>query len=130
MCPYGCRLRGLINRDLAQQLEVAQHLSRAQHHAAQRIIGNGNRQPGFLANALVEILHQRAPPVSTMPRSLMSADSSGGVRSSATRIAFMMVEIHSLSDSRISLSSIVMVLGTPSMRLRPLISMVSGFSSG
>src|SRR5882762_6993004 len=32
------------------------------------------------------------PPVSTIPRSLISADSSGGVRSSATRIAFMMVD--------------------------------------
>ena len=42
----------------------------------------------------------------------------------------MMVETHSLKASRISLSSTVMVLGTPSIRLRPLISMVSGLSSG
>src|SRR6202011_3660913 len=35
------------------------------------------------------------PPVSTMPRSLMSAESSGGVRSSATRIAFRIVATHS-----------------------------------
>ena len=65
-----------------------------------------------------------------MPRSLMSAESSGGVRSSATRIAFMMVAMHSDRLSRISESSMVMVLGTPSIRLRPLISMVIGLSSG
>jgi len=34
-----------------------------------------------------------------------------GCASSATRIAFMMVETHSLRASRISLSSTVMVLG-------------------
>src|SRR5260370_1125985 len=32
------------------------------------------------------------PPVSTMPRSLMSAESSGGMRSSTTRMAFMSVD--------------------------------------
>ena len=64
-----------------------------------------------------------------MPRSLMSAESSGGVCSSATRTALTMVETHSLNASRISLSSIVIALGLPSMRLRPLISMVSGLSS-
>src|ERR1019366_2739984 len=79
---------------------------------------------------LSRFFNSAPPPVSTMPRSLMSADNSGGVRSRATRMAFISVETHSLSDSRISLSSIVMVLGTPSIRLRPLISMVSGLSSG
>ncbi len=68
------------------------------------------------------------PPVRTMPRSLMSAESSGGVRSRATRMAFMMTAMHSPSASRISLSSTVMLLGTPSIRLRPLISMVKGLS--
>src|SRR5712692_6097847 len=70
------------------------------------------------------------PPVKTMPRSLISAESSGGVRSSATRIAFRIVATHSPSDSRISLSSMVTVRGTPSIKLRPFTSMVSGFSSG
>src|SRR6266516_1497900 len=37
------------------------------------------------------------PPVSTMPRSLMSAESSGGMRSSPTRMAFMRVDTHSLN---------------------------------
>ena len=43
-----------------------------------------------------------------------------------TRIAFMMVATHSDSASRISLSSTVTVFGTPSIRLRPLISIVIG----
>jgi hypothetical protein len=37
-----------------------------------------------------------------MPRSEMSAESSGGVRSSATRMALMMVAMHSERASRIS----------------------------
>ena len=61
---------------------------------------------------------------------LLSAESSGGVRSRATRMAFMMTAMHSPRASRISLSSTVMVLDTPSMRLRPLISMLSGLSIG
>ena len=48
-----------------------------------------------------------------MPRSMMSAVSSGGVRSSATLIALTMVETHSLNAPRISLSSTVTVFGTP-----------------
>ncbi len=39
-------------------------------------------------------------------------------------MAFMITAMHSPSASRISLSSMVMVLGTPSIRLRPLISIV------
>src|SRR5438270_631577 len=70
------------------------------------------------------------PPVSTMPRSLMSALNSGGVRSSATRIALTMVATHSPSASRISPSPIATVRGTPSIRLRPLISIVRGLSRG
>src|SRR5581483_1165357 len=79
---------------------------------------------------LSKFLSSAPPPVSTIPRSLMSAESSGGVLSSATRTAFMIVDTHSLSASRISLSSTVIVFGTPSIRLRPLISMVRGLSSG
>src|SRR5580658_9991531 len=59
------------------------------------------------------LLNKAPPPVSTMPRSLESADTTCGVRSQATRIAFMMVDTHSLSVSRISPSSTVIVLGTP-----------------
>ena len=50
----------LIDRDLPQQLEVAQHLAGTQHHAAQRIIRNRHRQSRFFADALVQILQQRA----------------------------------------------------------------------
>jgi hypothetical protein len=44
---------------------------------------------------LSRFLISAPPPVSTMPRSEMSAESSGGVRSSATRMALMMVAMHS-----------------------------------
>src|SRR6201995_5301286 len=79
---------------------------------------------------LSRFLISAPPPVSTMPRSLMSAESSGGVRSKATRIALRMTATLSVNASRISESSIVIVLGTPSIRLRPLISICSGLSSG
>ena len=61
-----------------------------------------------------------------MPRSTISAESSGGVRSSATRTASTMTLTVSASASRISSSLMVMVLGTPSIRWRPLISIVDG----
>ena len=60
----------------------------------------------------------------------MSALSSGGVRSRATRTAFTMIEMGSARASRISASVMVRVLGIPSMRSRPLISMVMGSSRG
>src|SRR5215475_11804197 len=50
----------LINRNLPQQLEVVQHLSGAQHHAAQRIVSDRHRQSRFFADALVQVLQQCA----------------------------------------------------------------------
>src|SRR5271170_3093234 len=50
----------LIDANLPQQLEVAQHFPRAEHDGSQRIVRNGHRQAGFFANALIEILQQRA----------------------------------------------------------------------
>jgi hypothetical protein len=65
-----------------------------------------------------------------MPRSTMSAESSGGVRSSA--------DAHRVDDhvdrlgQRLADLLVVMVsvFGTPSIRSRPLISIVIGSSSG
>src|SRR3984957_3279796 len=50
----------LFDRNFTQQFEVAEHFARAQNYAAQRIIGNRNRQPGFFPNTFVEILQQRS----------------------------------------------------------------------
>src|SRR5208337_3671092 len=50
----------LLDRNLTQQLEVREHLARAQHHAAQRVVGDRNRQSRFLADAFVEVLDERA----------------------------------------------------------------------
>src|SRR5882672_11113498 len=52
--------RELFNRNFAQQFEIAEHFPRAQHDAGQGVVGDGDRQPGFLANTFVEILEQRA----------------------------------------------------------------------
>ena len=56
----GSKLDALLNRNLAQQLEVAEHFSSAQHHAAERIISDRDRQAGFFADTLVQILQQGA----------------------------------------------------------------------
>ena len=62
------------------------------------------------------------PPVSIMPRSAMSAPSSGGVCSSAFFTALTIWFSGSVSASRISLLLTVKLRGTPSERLRPLTS--------
>ena len=62
------------------------------------------------------------PPVSIMPRSAMSAPSSGGVCSSAILTAETIWLSGSVSASSTSLLLIVKLRGTPSDRLRPLTS--------
>src|SRR5580693_4846365 len=54
------RKTALVDANLPQQLEIAQHFAGAQHHGRQRVIGDGNREAGFFADALVEILQKRA----------------------------------------------------------------------
>src|SRR5215813_5226781 len=49
----------LLNRNLPQQFEIAQHLAGTEHHTAQRIVGNRNRQSSFFADALVQVFQQR-----------------------------------------------------------------------
>src|ERR1017187_2162002 len=51
--------RSLIDRDLAQEFEIAQHPADTKHDGCERIVGNRDRQAGFLADALIEILDQR-----------------------------------------------------------------------
>ena len=51
--------------------------------------------PVSIDNRLSRFLSNAPPPVSTIPRSTISAESSGGVRSNATRTALMIVEIES-----------------------------------
>ena len=41
-------------------LKVGQHLAGAQDDAGQRIFGDGDGQPGLLANPLIQILQHRA----------------------------------------------------------------------
>src|ERR1035437_1583775 len=50
----------LVYRHTAQQPEIAEHLARAEHDRRQRIIRDRNWQAGLFADALVEILKQRA----------------------------------------------------------------------
>src|SRR5439155_25976705 len=79
---------------------------------------------------LSRFLISAPPPARTIPRSAISAESSGGVRSKTTRMELMMMLMHSSSASRISSSETITLFGTPSMRSRPLISIVRGWSSG
>src|SRR5439155_20613701 len=112
----------LLNRNPLQEFEVVENLRCAEHHAAQRVVGDAYRQTGLFRIRLSRFFSEAPPPASTMPQSLMSAESSAGVRSRPMRIALTIVDTHSPNALRISLSSTVIVLGLPSMRLRPLIS--------
>src|SRR2546422_7737715 len=58
---FGRRRRTpLFYRNSTQQVEVREHLARAQDHGRQRVLGNGDGQAGLLADALVEVLQQSA----------------------------------------------------------------------
>src|SRR6188474_259661 len=50
--------RNLVDGDLPQQIEFTEHLAGAQDHRRQRILGARHRQPGLLAQPLVEVLQQ------------------------------------------------------------------------
>src|SRR2546427_8657864 len=119
-----------VDRDLAQEVEVIQHLPRAQDDRGLRVVRHRDGEAGLLAEALVEVLELRA--AAGQDDSLVH-DVRGqlrGVCSKATRTASMMLETVSESASRISSSEITSVLGMPYTRSRPLISIVSSSSSG
>src|SRR5438105_10148239 len=50
----------LVDANLTQQLEIAEHFAGAEHHGRERIVGYGYGQAGFFANAFIEIFQERA----------------------------------------------------------------------
>src|SRR5439155_7096724 len=46
----------LLNRNPAQELEVGENLGCAEHHAAQRVVGDAYRQSSFFPDSLVQVL--------------------------------------------------------------------------
>ncbi|CDA79651.1 putative uncharacterized protein [Clostridium sp. CAG:242] len=70
------------------------------------------------------------PPVRVIPWSMMSADSSGGVRSRVVRIASSTDMTESASASRTSSGCSIMFFGRPSTRFLPLISIGCSSSYG
>jgi len=86
----------LVDRKATQECEVVQELRCAEHDAAEGIVGDAYRQTGFIPYIFLSKFRKSAPPPArTMPRSLMSAESSGGVRSRSARIALTIVDTHS-----------------------------------
>ena len=49
-----------VDLDFAQQAEIREHLAGPEHDRCQRIVGHGDGQAGFFADALVEVLDERA----------------------------------------------------------------------
>jgi hypothetical protein len=43
----------LLDGNLSQQLEVAEHFAGTQHYATERVIGDGDRQSSFFADAFI-----------------------------------------------------------------------------
>ena len=86
------RGRGLaasVEADLAEQVEVRQHLAR--FPSTTRASGSSATETGrpvSSRSSLSRFFSSEPPPVRMMPWSMMSAESSGGVRSRATRTAF------------------------------------------
>src|SRR5579871_104652 len=52
--------RILVDRDLAEELEVGEHLAGSKDYGGQRVVGDGDREAGFFADALVEVLDESA----------------------------------------------------------------------
>src|SRR5579875_696645 len=50
----------LINRNQAQQAEIAEHFAGAEHHGRERVVRDGNREAGFLPDAFIKIFDQHA----------------------------------------------------------------------
>jgi len=50
----------LVDADLAQKFEVAEHFTGAENDRSERVVGDRNWQAGLFADALIEIFQQRA----------------------------------------------------------------------
>jgi len=85
--------------------------------------------PVSLVRKRSKLRSSELPPVITMPRSIMSEASSGGVRSSTVFTFSAMVPRLSPSASVTSCEVRVMMRGRPATWSRPRTSMVSGSSS-
>src|SRR5207245_5785100 len=53
-----CGQGSLLNRNPAQEFEVGENLGCAEHHAAQRVVGDAYRQPSLFPDSLVQVLEQ------------------------------------------------------------------------
>ena len=74
----GLSVRGSEIEDLLERLELLDALAGPQRDGVQRPVGEVDRHAGLVAEPLVEPLSSAPPPVITIPRSMMSPESSGG----------------------------------------------------
>ena len=90
-------------------------------HAEQSVVGHSGLDAGGAENELVQISSKDEPPVSVMPLSMISEESSGGVSCKTFLITFII----SLSSESMALTTslvvISAVLGKPVRKSRPLI---------
>lgn len=66
-----------VDGNLAQDFDIVESLTGAEHHRGERVVGDDDRHAGFKFEAGIEVFQQRAAAVSTIPESTISADSSG-----------------------------------------------------
>ena len=96
------------------RLELLEAATRADRNAGERALGQVYRHVASRAVAARRGPGAaRPPPASTIPRSMMSAASSGGVLSSVDLIASMICETGSSSARRISSDEMITVFGRP-----------------
>ena len=66
---------------ICHRIQIVQHQSCTDCDTVQRVFGNMHRHAGCMMNQPVNSSNNAPPPVSVIPRSMISADRSGGVRS-------------------------------------------------
>ena len=103
--------RGATAVRAVDDVELLETPTRADRNTGKRALGEMDGHLRLVADALVEPCRRAPPPASTMPRSMMSAASSGGVLSSVDFIASMICVTGSSSARRISSDEMITVFG-------------------
>ena len=135
--PDGCRAwrgrpspGGGRDEDLLEGVEFLETLSAADGHAVSGSRATTMGIPVSSCSRASSPCRRAPPPVRTMPCSMMSAASSGGVLSRVTLTASMMADTGSSMALRISSVETTTVFGSPVTRSRPRISACNSSSSG
>ena len=106
-------------QNVVQDIHMVQHGTGTLGHTVQRVLSHMDIDAGLALNELVKARSSAPPPVRVMPWSMMSALSSGGVRSRVSLMALVILTRHSSRASRTSSEWTTTFLGRPSTSCGP-----------